>query len=254
MRDRGRYVYGTHAVTEALKAQAHAVERLYVASALRQGRPREAVELAEKSGVPIVDLARHKLDELVGHGHHQGVVARIASFQYSEIEDLAALAATRNQAPLVVALDQIQDPHNLGAIARSTHALGGHGLILPKDRACEVTPAAQKTAAGALAHLPVAKVVNLRRSIEELKEQGLWVVGAAAEGESLLWQVDLTLPTVIVVGSEGFGLRRTVAESCDRLVRIPMVGELGSLNASVAASLFLYEASRQRQAIGAIFA
>lgn len=247
MRAKGRYIYGTHPVTEALRAEPQSVERLYVASTSRHGRLRDVVELAEKHRVAIVDLARHKLDELVGHGHHQGIVAAVARFEYSELEDLVALATKRHEPALVVALDQVQDPHNLGAIARSTYALGGHGLVMPQDRACEVTPTALKTAAGALSHLGVARVVNLRRAIEELKEQGLWAVGAAAEGDVTLWDLELTLPTVIVVGSEGYGLRRTVAQSCDRLVRIPMNGELGSLNASVAASLFLYEATRQRR-------
>lgn len=242
-----RYIYGRHPIVELLRGRPRDVQRIYLASGGKSTRLGDIESLAQRNNVPIASVSKRKLDDLVGNVPHQGVVAAVRPFAYAELEDILERARTMDEPPLVVALDQIQDPHNLGALLRSSYALGAHGVFLPKDRAVEVTPTVIKRSAGATAHLPIARVTNLRRAIEELKSAGLWVMGAAAEGDEVLDEVDWTGPTVLVIGSEGSGLRRGVAQSCDRLVRIPMQGKLGSLNASVAGALFLYEAARQRR-------
>jgi 23S rRNA (guanosine2251-2'-O)-methyltransferase len=249
---RARYIYGRHPVAELLRGRPRDVQRIFLAGGARPGRLGDIEGLAAHHEVPVVSVSKRRLDDLVGSVPHQGVVAAVQPFAYADLDALLARARELGEPPLVVALDQIQDPHNLGALLRSAYALGAHGVFIPKDRAVEVTPVVMKRAAGATAHLPVARVTNLRRSIGELKDAGLWVMGAAAEGDEVLDEVDLTGPTVLVIGSEGGGLRRSVAQACDRLVRIPMHGKLGSLNASVAGALFLYEANRQRRrAVGA---
>lgn len=236
-------VYGLHPVQELLAAQPQQVRRLLV---VRTQEPRldKVLEQARVAGVRVEDVSRKALQDLAGQAAiHQGIVAQVQPFAYA---DFAALRAPEGQASLLVALDQVQDPHNLGAIIRSAYALGAHGLFFPKDRACEVTPTVVKSAAGASAHLPIARVTNLRRALDQLKQDGLWVVGTAPEGRQALHTVDLRQPIVLVVGSEGSGMRKTVAEACDFLVQIPMAGKLGSLNASVAGAIGLYEAARQR--------
>jgi 23S rRNA (guanosine2251-2'-O)-methyltransferase len=241
-----RYIYGRHPVSEALRARPRDVHKLFI-SAGRADRVGDMVRVAERHGIPVVSVPRRGLEELVGDVPHQGVVAAVVAFAYADLDAMLALARTRDAAPLVVALDQVQDPHNLGSLVRSAFALGAHGLFFPKDNSAEVTPTVVKASAGATAHLPIARVTNLRRALEELKEAGLWIVGAAAEDGKPIETVDLTQATVLVVGSEGWGLRRLVAESCDILATIPMPGNLGSLNASVAGGIFLYEAARQRR-------
>lgn len=244
---KSRHIYGRHPVTELLRGRPRDVQRIYLVTGGRASRLEDIESLASRNNVPVANVSKRKLEALVGNVPHQGVVAAVKPFGYVDLDALLDRARQLDQPPLLVALDQIQDPHNLGALLRSAYALGAHGVFIPKDRAVEVTPVVIKRSAGATAHLPIARVTNLRRAIEELKSAGLWVMGAAAEGDEVLDEVDLTGPTVLVIGSEGGGLRRGVAESCDRLVRVPMVGKLGSLNASVAGALFLYEAARQRR-------
>ncbi len=241
-----RYIYGRHPVNEALRACPGEVQGLFVASG-RADRLGDLISKARAHGIPVASVTRRALEDMVGEVTHQGVVATVASFAYVEVEDLLAVAKARNEPPLLLALDQIQDPHNLGALIRSALALGAHGVILPKDNSCEVTPVAVKASAGATAHLGVAKVVNLRRALDELKDAGLWVIGALAAATTPVAKADFTSPSVIVVGSEGKGLRRLVAETCDVRVAIPMTSALGSLNASVAGAILLYEANRQRR-------
>jgi 23S rRNA (guanosine2251-2'-O)-methyltransferase len=196
--------------------------------------------------VPVQRVGRGKLDDMVGRVQHQGVVALVAAFEYSDIEDVVDAVIERGETPLVLALDLIQDPHNLGSLTRSALALGAHAVVILKDRAVEVTGTVVKTSAGATAHLPICRVTNLRNTLESLKERGLWVYGAAAGEGSAIADTDFARPAVIVVGSEGKGLRRLVAETCDALIHVPMSGKLGSLNAAVAGSIVLYEAARQR--------
>jgi 23S rRNA (guanosine2251-2'-O)-methyltransferase len=245
--DKPRYLYGRHPVAEALRGRPRDVQRLYVARGGPTERLGDLVRTAEHHGIPITEVARAALDDLVGGAPHQGIVAAVAAFAYTELTDLITSFGDQETAPLVVALDQVQDPHNLGAIIRTAFALGAHGVVIPKDNASEVTPTVVKSAAGATAHLPIVRVTNLRRALEQLKEAGLWVVGTEMASGKPVSDIDLLQPTVLVIGSEGKGMRRLVQEACDLVAHIPMPGELGSLNASVAAGIFLYEAVRQRR-------
>ncbi len=246
MSDKARYLYGRHPVAEALRARPRDVQRLFVASGGSAERLADLVRSAEQKGVPVTQVSRRALEEMVGDVPHQGIVAAVAAFAYTELDDFLTQLAASEARPLVVALDQVQDPHNLGAIIRSAYALGAHGVVIPKDNASEVTPTVVKSAAGATAHLPIIRVTNLRRALEQLKQAGLWIVGADMEQGKPAPEVDLKAATVLVIGSEGHGMRRLVQEACDLHVYIPMPGNLGSLNASVAAGILLYEASRQR--------
>ena len=241
-----RHIYGRHPVSEALRARPSEVRRIYIVSAGQSARLSDIERVAEHHGIPVVTVSRAAIEDLVGSVPHQGIVAAIAPFEYVEIEAILDAARAADASPLLLALDQVQDPHNLGALTRSAYALGAHGLIIPKDRSAEVTPAVVKAAAGATSHLPIARVTNLRRALDDLKKAGVWLVGAVMTGERALYDVDLTQPTALIIGSEGQGARRLTLEACDLLVRIPMAGSLGSLNASVAGAICLYEAARQR--------
>lgn len=240
-------VYGVNPVVEVLGARPETVERVYVAEGARVHDLDRIYDLARQAGVRVERIQRERIARLAGGKVHQGILAEVAEATYVEPEDLLDRAKSRSETPLLVALDQIQDPIHLGAAVRSAHALGGHGVIIPKDRAVGLTPAAIKASAGASAHLPVARATNLSRTLDELKESGVWVVGADMDGEPCD-RVDLTGPICLVIGSEGKGLRPLTREHCDRLVAIPMLGEgVGSFSASAAAAILLYEVSRQRR-------
>jgi len=239
-------IYGLHPVLEMLRGNPEAVRRVYIAEKVADRKLEEVVELAKAAGLEVTRIPRRELANRVGDAVHQGVALETTPFQFSEIEDLFALAASRDERPLFLALDQVQDPHNFGALARSAYALGAHGILLPKNRSCPVTPTVLKSSAGAIAHIPVVKVTNLSRSLRDLKKQGMWVVGTVLEGAQPLGEIDFREAIVLVVGSEGKGLREKTAELCDFRARIPMAGDLGSLNASVAGGICLYEAARQR--------
>lgn len=240
-------VYGVNPVVEVLSANAESVERVYVAEGARVHDLDRIYDLARRAGVRVERIPRERVARLAGGKVHQGVVAEVAEARYVEPEDLVAIAKGRDEAPLLVALDQIQDPIHLGTALRSAHALGGHGVIVPKDRAVGLTPAAIKASAGASAHVPVARATNLSRTLDDLKEAGVWIIGADMGGEPCDL-ADLTGPVCLVIGSEGKGLRPLTKQHCDRIVAIPMVGEgVGSLSASAAASILLYEVARQRR-------
>jgi 23S rRNA (guanosine2251-2'-O)-methyltransferase len=242
-----RLVYGIHPVLEALRAHAGEVERLLlVEGALPSRQAGEVLALAEASGVHVERVARERILELAEGGVHQGMVAELRAYAYAGLEELLAVARAANQPPLLVVLDGIQDPHNLGAIIRSAYALGAHGVVLGRDRAAGVTAAVAKASAGAVEHLRVARVTNLSRALEELKSSGLWVAAADPAGDTPLWGAPLDGPLALVVGAEGEGVRPGVLGHSDFRLRIPMAPGLGSLNASVAAALLLYEVVRQR--------
>ena len=194
----------------------------------------------------VVEADRRKLDGMSRTHAHQGVIALAAVRAYVDVEDLLALAAERGEPPLLVVCDELSDPHNLGAVIRTAECAGAHGVIIPKRRSAGLTAIVAKTSAGAVSYLPVARVANLSACLKELKRQGVWVFGADAAGDRVLYDADLKGPAAIVIGSEGSGMGRLVAETCDFLVRIPMKGKLNSLNASAAAAILLYEAVRQR--------
>jgi len=241
-----RTVHGVNPVRELLRAGGDAAE-LWVAEGAERGRLAEILRLAREAGARLREAPRARLDRLAGTDRHQGVVAVVADYRYRELDELLAAARARAEPPLLVLLDGIEDPQNLGAIIRSAHALGAHGVVIPRDRAVGITAAAAKASAGAVEHCPVARVTNLAQALESLKESGVWAVGLAADGGRQLASVDLTAPTAIVIGSEGQGLRRLVRERCDHVALIPMSGEIGSLNASTSAAICLYEAVRQRR-------
>jgi 23S rRNA (guanosine2251-2'-O)-methyltransferase len=239
-----RVVYGVNPVRELLQAGGEVSEVW-----LQEGGVRAAPELARLAqalGAKVRHAPRPKLDKLAGSDRHQGAVAVVADFRYSELEELLAAAKRAGEPPLLVVLDGVEDPHNLGAIIRSAQALGAHGVVIPRDRAVGVTPVAAKASAGAVERCKVARVTNISRSLEELKEGGVWTVALAADGEKSIEELELDGPTAIVLGSEGEGVRPLVKRSCDFVARIPMKGGFESLNVSASAAISLYEAARQR--------
>ena len=245
-----RFVYGLNPVLEALQARPREVVRVLLERG-RDGRRshagERAFEVATAAGVHVEDAAHGELSRRSQGGVHQGVGAEVAEFRYAELTGLLEAARSKGEAPFLLLLDGITDPQNLGALARSAHALGAHGLVLPKDRAAGIGPAAFKAAAGALEHCPVARVTNLSRALDDLKDQRVWSVALAAEGESDLSSIDLTSGIALVLGSEGKGVRPLVRKTCDHVARIPMSGRVGSLNVSAAGAIAAYEVARQRR-------
>ena len=237
-------VYGLHAVNSLLRHQPQRIVELLVDDQRASGRLAEWVIERRRGSVPLRLTSRSLLDKLARGGRHQGVVARVRPFRYAKLEDL--ISNDRAAVPTLLVLDGVEDPRNLGASARAALALGATGLIIPRDRAAHVTPAAEHVAAGALGLLPVAQVTNLARALDQLKAGGLWIVGAEADGRSTPWQVEMRGPTAIVIGGEDRGLRPQVRRRCDWVVSIPMHEPGFSLNAADAACVFLYELARQR--------
>jgi 23S rRNA (guanosine2251-2'-O)-methyltransferase len=228
-------IYGVRPVTEALRGG-----RREVSEVLDSTGNSEVAQAAKAAGVPVKKVSRARVGELARGAVHQGVAARVGPYPYVDLEDLLAASD-----PLVVVLDGVTDPHNLGAVMRVAEGAGASGVVIPKDRAAGVTPAAVKASAGASEHVPVSRVTNIRRAIDRMKEAGLWVYAAEAGGTPYT-ELDLTGPVGLVLGSEGKGVRRLVREGCDGSVSIPMRGAVESLNVSVAAAVLLYEAGRQR--------
>jgi 23S rRNA (guanosine2251-2'-O)-methyltransferase len=242
-----RFVYGVNPVLEALKAHPKDVVRVMLErgkEGRRSQRADRVAEAAAQAGVRVEDVPQGDLAHRARSGVHQGVGAELAEFQYADLEDILA---DHSRSALLLVLDGVTDPQNLGALIRSAHAFGAHGVVVPRDRAAGVTPAASKVAAGALEHCPVARVTNLARSLEQAKEQGVWTVALAADGDKELREVDLTAPTALVLGSEGSGVRPLVRKTCDHVARIPMAGPVGSLNVAAAGAVALYEVARQRR-------
>ena len=240
---------GRNAVTEALKA-GRTIDKVFLASGDTDTTLRRIAALAKKNGAVVTWCDRRKLDSLSATGAHQGVIAMAAARAYSTLDEILALAESRGEAPLVILCDEISDPHNLGAIMRTAECAGAHGVIIPKRRNAGLTPVVAKASAGAVEYLPIARVTNLTAAIQSLKDRGLWIYGTAADGAGDLYDTDLTGPCGIVIGSEGSGISRLVAEQCDFMIRIPLQGQINSLNASNAAAVMLYEALRQRRAKG----
>jgi 23S rRNA (guanosine2251-2'-O)-methyltransferase len=254
----GRIVFGIGPVRELLRASGRSeVSALWLSRGRAERGDRrgardpvaELADLARRHDIPIDLRDPAELDALAGPGaNHQGVIAVAGAYRYTEIEDLAEAAVAAGPRGLLVALDGVTDPHNLGAIARSTHALGAQGLIVPRDRSAAVSPVVTKASAGAIEHLPTARVTNLVRALEQLKEAGVWTAALAAGPDARpLWKLDTASPLCLVLGAEGSGIRPLVARTCDFRVEIPMsAGGVGSLNVSVAAGIALYEIARQR--------
>ncbi len=236
---------GRNAVTEALRA-GRTIDKLYIASGETDKALARLAAMARQAGAAVVECDRRKLDQMSQTGAHQGVIAQAAVHDYCTVDEMLALAKERGEAPLLVLCDELTDPHNLGAILRTAECAGAHGVIIPKRRSVGLTAVVGKASAGAVEYMPVARVANLTQTIEALKKQGVWVFGTAADADTAFYSADLKGPAAIVIGSEGEGMSRLVAESCDFKVSIPMKGRISSLNASAAAAILLYEAVRQR--------
>ena len=235
---------GRNAVMEALKGSSR-INRLMVADGSSEGSIRELIAVAKEKGVPVQFLERSKLDSMAKGIRHQGVLAQVSPVEYVELEDILSKAREKQEDPFIILLDELEDPHNLGAILRSADAAGAHGVLIPKRRSCPLSATVAKTSAGAVEHVPVARIGNIVQTIKALKEEGLWVAGADMDGENY-YEADLTGPLLLVVGSEGQGIGRLVKEQCDFIVRIPMLGAINSLNASVAGSVLMFEVTKQR--------
>lgn len=238
-------IEGRNAVTEAFRS-GRTIDKLYVLDGCQDGPVMTIKREAKKRDTPVKYVTRERLDQMSETGKHQGVIAVAAAYEYAEVEDMLKAAGEKGEAPFLFLLDNIEDPHNLGAIIRTANLAGTHGVIIPKDRAVGLTATVARTSAGALNYTPVAKVTNLAKTIRELKKEGLWFVCADMAGTEM-YRLDLKGPIGLVIGSEGEGVGRLVKESCDMTAAIPMKGDIDSLNASVAAGVLAYEIVRQRR-------
>ena len=238
-------IEGRNAVTEALRSGT-AIDKVYLAKGETDRTLSRIAADAKKAGAVVMDADRRKLDAMSLTHSHQGIIAVAAVRAYATVEDILSIAEARGEKPLLVVCDEISDPHNLGAIIRTAECAGAHGVVIPKRRSAGLTAVVAKSSAGAVSYMPVARVPNIPALLKDLKKQGIWVFGAAAEGTVSLYGADFKNAAAIVIGSEGDGMTRLVRENCDFLVSIPMKGRISSLNASAAAAILLYEALRQR--------
>lgn len=241
-------IEGKNAVNEALRAGRTIDKVFYNADAGDGFLTSLAMKVKERGGV-VIACDRRRLDYLSSTGAHQGIIAFVSAHEYSDVPDILENARQSGRAPLIVICDEINDPHNLGAIIRSSEAAGAHGVIIPKRRSAGLTAVVSKASAGAIEHIPIARVSNIPSVIKELKKQGVWIFGTSLEAEKSLYETDLTVPAAVVIGSEGSGMRRIIAESCDVIMKIPMLGRIQSLNASAAVAVTLFEALRQRRSL-----
>lgn len=238
-------IEGRNAVIEALRTEA-SIDKIFIQKGEVDKTLGHIASKARAAGIVVVEADRRKLDGMSRTHAHQGVIALAAVREYVSVDDILADAAAKNESPLIVVCDEISDPHNLGAIIRTAYCAGAHGVVIPKRRSAGLTSVVAKTSAGAVSHMKVARVPNIPSLLKDLKKQGVWVFGTAANGNTGLYDADLKGAAAIVIGSEGDGMTRLAAENCDFLVSIPMKGDLNSLNASASAAILLYEAVRQR--------
>ncbi|MBN8194297.1 23S rRNA (guanosine(2251)-2'-O)-methyltransferase RlmB [Bacillus sp. NTK074B] len=242
------FIGGRNPVMEALKS-GRDINKIWIAEGSQKGSIQQIVGLAKESNVMVQYVPKKKIEQMVAE-NHQGVVASVAAYQYAEIDDLFQRAEQKGEDPFILILDELEDPHNLGSIMRTADAAGAHGIIIPKRRAVGLTSTVAKASTGAIEHIPVARVTNLSRAVDELKERGVWVAGTDAKGKQDFRQLDGTLPIGLIIGSEGKGMSRILRDKCDFLVQLPMIGHVTSLNASVAASILMYEVYRKRHPLG----
>lgn len=239
------FIIGRHPAVAALRSHDQEINKVFLQSGLRAGAIGEIIKLAKKRHLVVTSVPKAKLDRLVNHENHQGVVLAVAAYQYATLDDLFKRAEERQEAPFFILLDQLADPHNLGSILRTADAAGVHGVIIPKRRSVGLTSVVAKTAAGAIEHVPVARVNNLVQAAEELKERGVWLFGTDMKGTDYRhW--DATGASAVVIGNEGKGISPLMKKTCDEMLTIPMVGHVQSLNASVAASLLIYQGFSSR--------
>jgi 23S rRNA (guanosine2251-2'-O)-methyltransferase len=242
------FIIGKNPVVEALKSERD-INKIWISENSQRGTMQQIIQLAKQKGVVVQYVPKKKIDQMV-EGNHQGVVAQVASYKYYDIDELFRRANEKNEQPFFLILDELEDPHNLGSIMRTADAVGAHGIIIPKRRSVGLTATVAKASTGAIEYIPVARVTNLARTIDELKERGIWIVGTDAQGSDDYRSLDGTLPLALVIGSEGKGIGRLILEKCDFLIRLPMKGKVTSLNASVAAGLLMYEVYRKRYPLG----
>ena len=240
-----RISVGINPVYEVLKSDT-TVDRLYIANGKDSPQIKRLISLAKQKGIPVVFTHISNLDEMSEGARHQGVAALCAEKEYCDVDDILEYAAQKGEKPFIIILDSIKDPHNLGAIIRSADGCGAHGIIVPKRNSAPLTQIVSKTSAGALEQARIARVANLNSTVDELKEKGLWIFGAADASAQNYTDVDFNCPVAIVIGDEGFGIGKLLMSKCDFLIKIPMLGSVSSLNASVAAGVLMYEALRQR--------
>lgn len=244
MNENNDYIIGKNPVMEALRSERD-INKILIAESSQRGQMQQLIQLAKEANVIVQFVPKKKIDQ-ISDENHQGVLAYVAAYQYAEMDDLFAAAEKRNEPPFFLLLDEIEDPHNLGSIMRTADAVGAHGIIIPKRRAVGLTATVAKASTGAIEHIPVVRVTNMARTIDELKERGIWIAGTDASGKQDYRQFDGTLPLGLVIGSEGKGMGRLVRDKCDFLINLPMAGKVTSLNASVAAALLMYEVYRRR--------
>jgi 23S rRNA (guanosine2251-2'-O)-methyltransferase len=239
------YIGGKHSVLEALKS-GRTINKIWIAENAQKHLTQPIVGQAKTNGIVVQFVDKRKLDQMTENMQHQGVVAQVAAYDYVEVDDILARAAAKNEAPFLLLLDEIEDPHNLGSILRTAECTGVHGVVIPKRRSVGLTATVSKTSAGAVEYVPVARVTNLTQTIEDLKKKGVWVAGTDVAAKQNVYDTDLKIPIAVVIGNENKGVGRLIKESCDFLVKLPMFGQLNSLNASVAAGVLMYEVVRQR--------
>ncbi|KYH28793.1 MULTISPECIES: 23S rRNA (guanosine(2251)-2'-O)-methyltransferase RlmB [Clostridium] len=241
-------IEGRNAVIEALKGD-RTIENILVAKGDMTGSISKIMAIAREKNIVIKEVDRKKLDSMSATGVHQGVMAIVTPYKYYSIDDILDYADKKGEKPFIVILDEIEDPHNLGSIIRTAETCGVHGIIIPKRRNVGITPTVYKTSAGAIEYMRVAKVGNVNKAIDMIKERGVWVYGADMDGEAYCYQTDFSGAVALVIGSEGRGISKLTKEKCDGLVKIPMVGNITSLNASVAAGIMMYEVLKQKNGI-----
>ncbi len=239
-----RIIEGRNPVIEALRSEAQ-IDTILISKEAAQGSLSKIIELAKIKNILVKNVDKATLDRLSENKRHQGVIAEAMEYEYKSIDDILNYAKEKGEKPFVVILDEITDVHNLGAIIRTAECLGAHGVIIPKRRAAQINGVVAKSSAGAIEYLPVARVTNISQTLEELKEKGLWIYGADMNGKNI-YEEKFDVPVGLVIGSEGSGIGRLVREKCDNLVKIPMKGNISSLNASCAASIIVYEIMKQR--------
>lgn len=238
-------IIGRNAAMEALKSD-KTIEALYITNGPKEGSINAIINLAKDKKIVIKEVDKKKLDSMAAGAVHQGVIARITPYNYFEVKDILEEANRKNEAPFIIILDELEDPHNLGSIVRTAETCGVHGIIIPKRRNVGVTPTVYKSSVGAVEHVKIAKVTNINSTIDELKEQGIWVYGADIEGKEYSYEVDFSGPCALIIGSEGRGISKLTLKKCDKLVKIPMIGKINSLNASVAGGIMMYEVLKGR--------
>lgn len=245
MNQEQEYIIGKNPIIEALKSHRE-INKILIAEGSQRGQMQSVTQLAKESNVLVQFVPKKKLDQITDGSNHQGVLAYVAAYPYAEIDDLFKAAEKKNELPFFILLDEIEDPHNLGSIMRTADAVGAHGIIIPKRRAVGLTATVAKASTGAIEYIPVVRVTNMARTIDELKDRGVWIAGTDAKGADDYRRLDASLPLGLVIGSEGKGMGRLIRDKCDFLIKLPMAGKVTSLNASVAAALLMYEVYRKR--------